>query len=79
MIANSLEYYIIDGISFILAKTTSYVTNRIKRVALFKLKEAIFIKPTHGTQTIKLLISTHDWLDPLLFRMVRIKACWSNW
>ena len=62
VIANSLEDTLIDGLSFKLAKTASYITN--KRSVTFHPQGSNIYSPGIGVKLIKITIAGHDWLDP---------------
>ena len=67
IITASLEDYLIDGLSFKLSKTASYVTNR-RSVTYHPQGSNIY--STNGTKLIKFHISGSDWLDPSTFRVM---------
>jgi hypothetical protein len=67
IITSSLEDYLIDGLSFKLSKTASYVTNR-RSVTYHPQGSNIY--STTGTKLIKFHISGSDWLDPSTFRVM---------
>lgn len=67
IITASLEDYLIDGLSFKLGKTASYVQNR--RFVSYH-PQGSNIYSTNGTKLIKFHISGSDWLDPQTFRVV---------
>ena len=67
IITASLEDYLIDGLSFKLSKTASYVTNR--RLVTYH-PQGSNIYSTNGTKLIKFHISGSDWLDPSTFRVM---------
>ena len=69
VIAHSLEYTLIDGLSFKLAKTASYITNR-RSVTLFTHKGVPYPAREWGVKLIKITIASHDWLDPSTFRIM---------
>ena len=62
--ANTLEDVLIDGLSFKLGKTASYITSR--RSCTFHPQGSIMYAPTNGTQLIKISVNESDWLDPLM-------------
>ena len=68
VIANSLEDTLIDGLSFKLAKTASYITNR--RSCTFHPQGSNIYSSTNGTKLIKITISGNEWLDPSTFRIM---------
>ena len=67
-IANSLEDTLIDGLSFKLAKTASYITNR--RSVTFHPQGSNIYSPGSGVKLIRITIASHDWLDPSTFRIM---------
>jgi hypothetical protein len=62
VIANLLEDTRIDRLSFKLAKTASYITN--KRSVTFHPQCSNIYSPSIGVKLIKITIASHDWLDP---------------
>ena len=60
--ANSTDDYLIDGLSFKLAKGASYVTNR-RSVSFFPSGSNEYV-PSTGTKVIKIRLNGTDWLDP---------------
>ncbi|MFM7979966.1 MAG: hypothetical protein ACKPKO_11690 [Candidatus Fonsibacter sp.] len=68
VIANSLEDTLIDGLSYKLAMTASYITNR--RSCTFHPQGSNIYKATDGTRLIKFNIGSHEWLDPSTFRIM---------
>ena len=68
VISNSLEDTLIDGLSFKLAKTASYITNR--RSCTYHPQGSNIYTPTNGTKLIKINIAGTDWLDPSTFRIM---------
>ena len=62
VIANSLEDTLIDGLSFKLAKTASYITNR--RSCTFHPQASNIYSSNAGVKLIKITIAGHDGLDP---------------
>ena len=60
--ANSTDDYLIDGLSFKLAKGASYVTNR-RSVSFFPSGSNEY-GPSTGTKVIKIRLNGTDWLDP---------------
>ena len=67
IITASLEDYLIDGLSFKLGKTASYVQSR--RFVTYH-PQGSNVYSTNGTKLIKFHISGSDWLDPQTFRVV---------
>lgn len=60
---NAIEDHLIDSISFKLAPSASYVTDR-RSVSFFPQGSNIY-KPQTGTKVIKIaLTGTGEWLDP---------------
>ena len=68
VIANSLEDTLIDGLSFKLAKTASYITSR--RSCTYHPQGSNIYTPQNGTKLIKISINGSDWLDPSTFRIM---------
>ncbi len=68
VIANSLEDTLIDGLSYKLSKTASYITNR--RSCTFHPQGSNIYKATDGTRLIKIQKAGQDWLDPSTFRIM---------
>ena len=68
VIANSLEDTLIDGLSFKLAKTASYITNR--RSCTFHPLGSNIYSSTNGTKLIKITIYGNEWFDPSTFRIM---------
>ena len=67
VIANSLKDTLIDGLSFKLGKTASYITNR--RRCTFHPQGSNMYTPANGTQLIKISLNGSDWLDPSTIRI----------
>ena len=65
--ANSIEDFLVDGLSFKLNKGDSYVNER-KSVTFHPQGSNIY--STNGTKLIKLLVSSDNWLDPSTFRVM---------
>ena len=65
VITNSLGYALIDGLSFKLADTTSYVTHR--RSSIFHSPSKNIYNSDGGLQLININISGNDWLNPSTF------------
>ncbi|MFM7978577.1 MAG: hypothetical protein ACKPKO_04610, partial [Candidatus Fonsibacter sp.] len=59
------EDTLIDGLSYKLAKTASYITNR--RSCTFHPRGSNIYKATAGTRVIRFQIDGQDWLDPSTF------------
>ena len=70
IITASLEDYLIDGLSFKLSKTASYVTNR-RSVTYHPQGSNIY--STNGTKLIKFHISGSDWLTMIVPRQALTK------
>ena len=68
VIANSLEDTLIDGLSFKLGKTASYITNRGS--CTFHPQGSNIYTPANGTKLIKISLNRSDWLDPSAFRIM---------
>ena len=67
VIANS-ENTLIDGLSFKLAKTASYITN--SRSCTYHPQGSNIYTPQNGTTFVKITIDGSDWLDPTTFRIM---------
>ena len=67
-IANSLEDTLIDGLSFKLAKTASYMTS--KRSCTYHPQGSNIYTPHNGTKLIKISVNGSDWLEPSAFRIM---------
>ena len=67
VIANSLEETLIDGLSFKLAKTGSYINSR-RSVTFHPQGSNIYI-PGIGAKLITISVAGHDWLDPSTCRI----------
>ena len=65
--ANSIEDFLVDGLSFKLKKGASYINER-KSVTYHPQGSNIY--STQGTKLIKLLVSGDQWLDPSTFRVM---------
>ena len=65
--ANSVEDYLIDGLSFKLSKGASYVQSRSQ--ATFWPSGSNVYKPTQGTRVVKIQINADAWLDPASVRI----------
>ena len=65
--ANSIEDFLVDGLSFKLKKGASYINER-KSVTYHPSGSNIY--STSGTKLIKLLITGDNWLDPSTFRVM---------
>ena len=66
-ISNSIEDYLIDGLSFKLRKGASYVTKR--KLATFHPQGSNIYKAEQGTKLIKINLNSSDWLDPSTVRV----------
>ena len=66
--ANSVEDYLIDGLSFKMKGGASYITDR--RSVTFHPSGSNIYKPTGGTKLIKLNITGDSWLDPSTCRIM---------
>ena len=60
--ANSVEDYLIEGLSFKLAPGASYITNR-RSVSYFPSGSDSY-SPSSGVKVIKIKVNGTDWLDP---------------
>ena len=60
--ANSVDDYLIEGLSFKLAPGASYVTNR-RSVSFFPSGSDSYSPPS-GVKVLKLKLNGSDWLDP---------------
>lgn len=65
--ANSIEDFLVDGLSFKLKKGASYINER-KSVTYHPSGSNIY--SVNGTKLIKLLITGDNWLDPSTFRVM---------
>jgi hypothetical protein len=66
-IANSMEDYLVDGLSFKLTPGASYINER-KSVTWHPMGSNIY--SSNGTKLIKLLVTGDSWLDPSTFRVM---------
>ena len=66
-IANSMDDYLIDGLTFKLTPGASYVNER-KSVTYHPMGSNIY--SVNGTKVIKLLITGDAWMDPSTFRVM---------
>ena len=66
--ANSVEYYLIDGLSFKLSPGASYVSER-KSVSWFASGAQSYISG-QGARVIRLQINGDGWLDPSTVRLI---------
>jgi hypothetical protein len=66
-IANSMEDYLVDGLSFKLTPGASYINER-KSVTYHPQGSNIY--SSNGTKVIKLLVTGDSWLDPSTFRVM---------
>ena len=60
--ANSVDDYLIEGLSFKLSPGASYVTNR-RSVSFFPSGSDTY-SPSSGVKVIKIKVNGTDWLDP---------------
>ncbi len=67
VIANSIEYTLIDGLLFNLAKPASYITNR--RSATCHPQGGIVYTQEIGVRLIQITAAGNDWLGPSTFRV----------
>ena len=67
-VANSVEDYLVDGLSFQLEQGASYVVNR--RSCTFFPSGSNIYTSTNGTKQIKLVLASDGWLDPSTFRIM---------
>ena len=65
--ANSIEDFLVDGLSYKLKKGASYVNSR-RSVTYHPSGSNIY--STNGTKLIKIVVSGDDWLDPNTFRVM---------
>ena len=76
--ANSVEDYVIDGLSFKLKAGASYITNR-QSVTYHPAGSNIY-RPDGGTKLIKINITGDHWLDPSTCRiMFDLRNMGSSW
>ncbi len=66
--ANSVEDYLFDGLSFKMKGGASYITDR--RSVTFHPAGSNIYKPTGGTKLIKINITGDSWLDPRTCRIM---------
>ena len=66
-VANSVEDYLIDGLSFKLSNSASYVTSR--RSCTFHPSGSNIYTSSGGTKLIKIVLTGDSWLDPSTFRI----------
>ena len=66
--ANSVEYYLIDGLSFKLSPGASYVTNR--RICTWYTSGAQTSVSGQGARVIRLQMNGDGWVDPSTVRLV---------
>ena len=60
--AQSVEYYLIEGLSYKLSPGASYVTNR-RSVSFFPSGSDTY-SPSSGVKVIRIKVNGTDWLDP---------------
>jgi hypothetical protein len=65
--ANSVEDYLIDGLTYKLNAGASYVTNR--RSVTFYPQGSNIYTPAQGVKLIKFTIAGDEYLDPSTFRV----------
>lgn len=65
-VAQGVEDYLIDGLSFKLNPGASYITNR-RSVTFFPTGGNQY-SPT-GVKVIRIVLTGNDWIDPATFRM----------
>ena len=68
VIANSLEYALIDGLPFKFCKTVSYITN--SRSCTIHPQGINICTFTNGIKLLKISLNGPDWLDPSTIRMM---------
>ena len=61
-ISNSIEDGLINGLSYKLDATASYITDR--KSCTFYAMEGYAYAPISGTKVIKLVLNSESWLDP---------------
>ena len=66
--ANSVEYYLIDGLNFKLSPGASYVTNR--RSCTWYTSGAQTYVSGQGARVIRLQLNGDGWLDPSTIRVL---------
>ena len=66
-VANSVEDYLIDGLSFKLGNGASYITRR--RQVTFHPSGSNIYKSESGTKLIKIVMNGDSWLDPASVRL----------
>ena len=67
-VANSVEDYLVDGLSFQLEQGASYVVNR--RSCTFFPSGSNIYTSTNGTRQIRMVLASDGWLDPSTFRLM---------
>ena len=67
VISNSVEDKLIDGLSYKLEPSASYITER-KSSTYYAMGSNIYA-PNQGTKVVKLLINGDGWLDPSTFKI----------
>ena len=71
--ANSVGYYLIDGLSFKLSPGASYVTNR-RNVTWYTSGSQIYVSG-QGARVIRLQMNGDGWVDPSTVRLVYTLTC----
>ena len=66
--ANSVEDYLIDGLSFKLSKGASYVTSRTQ--STFWPSGSNIYSTSGGTKVVKIVLNGDQWLDPSTVRIM---------
>lgn len=66
--ANSIEDKLVDGLSYKLNPTASYIHDR--KSVTFHPQGSNIYKPGTGTKLIKIALTGQDWLDPTTFRVM---------
>ena len=68
-IANGIEDYLIEGLSFKLSPSSSYITDR--RKCTFWASGSNVYKPLQGTKVVRFQLTGQDgtWLDPSTVRI----------
>ena len=69
VIANSREDTLIDGLSFKLANTASFITNRLRSCTCHPQGSNIY-SSTNGSKLLQMTISGNEWLDLSTFRIM---------
>ena len=68
VIANLFSCTLIDGLSFKLAKTASYINNR--KSCTFRPQWRNIYNPSVGVGLIQTTVAGHAWLDPSTLRIL---------